>query len=261
MPGWPHDSVDVMGVRVSVADVPLLRRLLGEAVRTRRQLLVTFANPNYVMAAQRDSDLRELMNAFDLNLADGWGVVLAARILGRRLPTRMANDDLTDDVFGLAAQEGWRVYLLGNAPGVAATAGENLARWYPGVVVAGTQHGHWGVADGRVPAAHAERLIAEINEVKPDILQVGLGTPLQQTFVIENRDRLEVPVIITCGAYLEHLAERREWYPIWVLRLRIGFLYRLYRDPKRLWYRYTVELASYLLRLCRHRLRAPRSQA
>src|SRR5262245_38213281 len=98
MPVWPHDTVDVMGVRVSVADVPLLTRFINEAVRTRRQLLITFANPNYVMAAQRNRGLRDLMNSFDLNLADGWGVVLAAKILGRPLPTRMANDDLTDEL-------------------------------------------------------------------------------------------------------------------------------------------------------------------
>jgi N-acetylglucosaminyldiphosphoundecaprenol N-acetyl-beta-D-mannosaminyltransferase len=258
MPRWPHETVDVMGVRVSVADVPLLRRLMDEAVRTRRQLLVTFANPNYVMAAQRDPGLRDLMNSFDLTLADGWGVVLAARVLGRRLPCRMANDDLTDDIFGSAAAAGRRVYLFGNAPGVAAEAAENLEKWYPGVAVVGTQHGHWGAAGGRLPAEHADRIVAEINEAKPDILQVGLGTPLQQSFVIDNRDRLDVPVIITCGAYLEHLAERREWYPSWVLKLRIGFLYRLWRDPKRLWYRYTVELAAYLARLLRYRMRAAR---
>ncbi|HEY7484432.1 MAG TPA: WecB/TagA/CpsF family glycosyltransferase [Streptosporangiaceae bacterium] len=255
MPVWPHDTVDVMGVRVSVADVPLLRRFVGEAVQTRTQLLVTFANPNYVMAAQRNRGLRELMNSFDLNLADGWGVVMAAKILGRPLPARMANDDLTDDLFGSAAAEGWRIYLFGNAPGVADTAAVNLEKWFPGIHIVGTQHGHWGSDNGRLPAADTERIIAEINEAKPDILQVGLGTPLQQRFVAENRDRLEVPVIITCGAYLEHLAERREWYPTWVLRLRIGFLYRLYRDPKRLWYRYTVELASYLWRVFRHRAR------
>jgi N-acetylglucosaminyldiphosphoundecaprenol N-acetyl-beta-D-mannosaminyltransferase len=253
MPVWPHDTVDVLGVRVSVADLPRLTRWVIESVRTRRQLTITFANPNYVMAAQRNDRLRELMNSFDLNLADGWGVVLAARILGHPLPGRMANDDLTDDLFGLAAREGWRVFLFGNAPGVADTAAANLEAWYPGLEIVGTQHGHWGTSADRFPAEHAERLIAEINEAKPDILQVGLGTPLQQAFVTENRDRLEVPVIITCGAYLEHLAERRNWYPAWVLKLRVGFLYRLYRDPKRLWYRYTVELAAYLWRVLRHR--------
>jgi N-acetylglucosaminyldiphosphoundecaprenol N-acetyl-beta-D-mannosaminyltransferase len=182
-------------------------------------------------------------------------VVLATKIFGRPVPQRMANDDLTDEFFGLPARRGWSTFLFGNAPGVAETAAKNLGEWYPGLPVAGVQHGYWTVSGGRIDPADNDRLVEEINAARPDILHVGLGTPLQQAFVIENRDRLEVPVVITCGAYLEHLSERREWYPPWVLRLRIGWLYRLSRDPRRLWYRYTVELGSYVLRVFAHRIR------
>jgi N-acetylglucosaminyldiphosphoundecaprenol N-acetyl-beta-D-mannosaminyltransferase len=254
---WRHETVDVLGVRVSVADMPLLLGLMSEAVASRRQLTITFANPNYVMAAQKDEQLRELMNAFDVNLADGWGVVLAARVFGKPLPTRMANDDITDGIFGLPAEKGWRVYLFGSAPGVADQAARNLAEWYPGLNVVGTEHGYWDVERGHpgtFDPEDVERLVKHINAAKPDILHVGVPTPLQQIFVTENRDRLDVPVIITGGSYLDHLAERRHWFPPWVIKLRLGWLYRLTRDPRRLWYRYTVELADYLFRVARYRL-------
>lgn len=249
------DTVDVMGVRVSRVDVPALRRLMSEAIRERRRLTITFANPNYVMAARQDDRLRALMNGFDLTLADGWGVVLAARIFGRPVPGRMANDDLTAELFGLPATEGWRTFLFGNAPGVADAAAANLVRWHPGLEIVGTQHGHWADSSGQIPADDVERLVKEINAAEPDILHVGLGTPLQQIFVAENRDRLTAPVIVTCGAYLEHLAERQQYYPPWVLKLRIGWLYRLAREPKRLWRRYTIELGSYVVRIVAIRLR------
>src|SRR5262245_57128179 len=103
------DTVDVLGVRVSVADMDALLGAMRVAVRDREQLTITFANPNYVMAAQHDTKLRELMNGFDVNLADGWGIVLAAKIFGKPLPARMANDDITDGIFGLPAEENWRV--------------------------------------------------------------------------------------------------------------------------------------------------------
>ncbi|WP_018653344.1 WecB/TagA/CpsF family glycosyltransferase [Actinomadura flavalba] len=251
---WPHPTVDVLGVRVSRLDAAALRDRVERAVTERRKLTVTFANPDYVRRARRDAGLQALMNGFDLNLPDGWGVVLAARLFGRPVPGRMANDDLTDDLFGQPAAEGWSVYLFGNAPGVADEAAANLTRWYPGLTVAGTQHGHWA-RDGRIPGDTAERLVKEINAAAPDILHVGLGTPLQQEFVAAHRDRIDAPVIFTCGAYFEHLAERREYYPAWVLRLRVGFLYRLAREPRRLWRRYTVELGSYLARVVLHRLR------
>jgi N-acetylglucosaminyldiphosphoundecaprenol N-acetyl-beta-D-mannosaminyltransferase len=66
--------------------------------------------------------------------------------------------------------------------------------------------------------------------------------------------RLNAAVIITGGSYLDQLAERRHWFPPWVIKLRIGWLYRLFREPRRLWYRYTVELAEYLFRVVRYRL-------
>jgi N-acetylglucosaminyldiphosphoundecaprenol N-acetyl-beta-D-mannosaminyltransferase len=257
------DTVDVLGVQVSVADMDSLLAAMRAAVKTREQLTITFANPNYVMAAQRDTELRELMNSFDVNLADGWGIVLAARIFGKPLPTRMANDDITDGIFGLPAKEGWRVFLFGSAPGIADSAAENLAGWYPGLDVVGTEHGYWDVErghPGRFDQEDVDRIVAKINEAKPDILHVGVPTPLQQVFVTQNRERLDVPVIITGGSYLDHLAERRHWFPVWVIKLRIGWLYRLFREPRRLWHRYTVELGDYLFRVVRHRLKKGRQR-
>jgi len=180
-----------------------------------------------------------------------------------QLPSRVAgvHELLRFQLFGQPAEEGWRVFLFGNAPGIAEAAAANVRAWYPGVEVAGTQHGHWADEQGRIPAETAERLVEEINDAAPDILHVGLGTPLQQRFVAEYRDRLTAPVIITCGAYFEHLAERRDYYPAWVTKLRVGFLYRLAREPRRLWRRYTVELGAYLARVLHHRLRHGRAPA
>ncbi|MFI0351482.1 WecB/TagA/CpsF family glycosyltransferase [Actinomadura sp. 9N407] len=257
---WRQDTVDVLGVRVSRADAPALTRLMAAAIQAGERLTVTFANPDYVLKAAKDPELRDMINGFDLVLADGWGVVMASRIFGRPVPQRMANDDLTDELFGVPTDERWGVHLFGNAPGVADAAADNLRRWYPGLRITGTQHGHWAGPDGRIPADVAEQLVKEINAARPDILHVGLGTPLQQRFVTEYRDRLEVPVIFTCGAYFEHLAERRSYYPRWVLKLRVGFLYRLAREPRRLWRRYTIELGTYVWRVLAYRIRNGRQR-
>jgi N-acetylglucosaminyldiphosphoundecaprenol N-acetyl-beta-D-mannosaminyltransferase len=253
---WDHEQVDILGVRVSVADMPMLLDYMDRAVEKRERLAITFANPNYLMAARKKPELQDLMNEFDLNLADGWGIVLAARMYGQPLPTRMANDDITDGIFGLPATRGWRVFLFGSAPGVADDAARNLTEWYPGFNVVGTEHGFWDVErghPGRFDPEDVDHIVDKINASGADMLHVGVPTPLQQRFVIENRDRLEVPIIMTGGSYLDHLALRRNWYPPWVLQMRVGWLYRLAQDPKRLWHRYTVEIADYLFQVMRHR--------
>ncbi|HET7245819.1 MAG TPA: WecB/TagA/CpsF family glycosyltransferase, partial [Streptosporangiaceae bacterium] len=79
----------------------------------------------------------------------------------------------------------------------------------------------------------------------PDILHVSIPTPMQQNWVWQVADRLDVPVIITGGSYLDHLAERVYWYPGWVNTMRLGWAYRLTREPGRLWKRYSLDLAAY----------------
>lgn len=255
---YPHRKVDVLGVRVSDVDVPGLVDALRQAVQHRSKLTVSFVNPNYIMSGLRDPDLQAEINRFDVLLADGWGVVLAARCLGRPIGTRMANDDLEGELFRACDQGGWRVFLFGSAPGVADLAAANLTAGYPRLRVVGTVHGWLDVErghPGRFDAADADLVIAKINEAEPDLLIVGLPTPLQQRWVMENLDRLLVPVIMTGGSYLDHLAEHLRWYPPLVDRLRLDWLYRLARDPRRLWRRYTLELLDFGRRVLRARVR------
>jgi N-acetylglucosaminyldiphosphoundecaprenol N-acetyl-beta-D-mannosaminyltransferase len=241
-------KVDVLGVGVSRATMTELVELIDRAVEATTPLDVTFVNPNYLMAARRDPTLLAPLNAFDVMLADGWGIVWASRLLGDPLPERLANDDIEAPLFRLANDRGYRVFLFGSAPGVADVAAARLASSFPGVKVAGTQHGWLDVERGHrgvIADADTDRVIEAINDARPDVLIVGLPTPLQQRWVRANRSRIEAPVLITGGSYLDHLAERIGWYPRWVVRARLCWAYRLTREPRRLWRRYTLELAHY----------------
>lgn len=252
----------VLGVDVSVTDLDGLLRALDQAVEDRAPTLVSFVNPNYVMRGHEDADLRARMNAFDVMLADGWGVVAAARALGVRLPDRLSNDDIGPALFQLAARRGWRVFLFGSAPGVADRAARTLQDTVPGLQVVGALHGWFDALrghPGRFDPEDEATVLAAIEQARPDLLVVGLPTPLQQRWVVDNRERLAgVPVVMTGGSYLDHVAERLQWYPTWVLRARVGWLYRLAQDPRRLWHRYSVELVQYGLLLARELVRRRR---
>ena len=107
---------------------------------------------------------------------------------------------------------------------------------------------------GRYDEADVDMMVETINAAKPDILHVSIPTPMQQNWVWQVADRLDVPVIITGGSYLDHLAEGVDWYPHWVEKMRLGWAYRLYRDPRRLWKRYSLDLAAYGGMVLRQRL-------
>jgi N-acetylglucosaminyldiphosphoundecaprenol N-acetyl-beta-D-mannosaminyltransferase len=219
-----------------------------EAVKTRSRLTVSFLNPDYALRAHRLPGLREKINKFDMVLPDGWGVVLGARWLGYPAPDRQGNDDILPKVFAVSAEYGLSHCLLGYREGTAEKAAANLSSTFPGIPIAGTLHGHWDVMRGhqfRYDDEDSDRMVEAVNATNADILHVSLPTPLQQDWVWQVADRLNVPVIITGGAYLDHLAEKVYWYPPWAIKLRICWLYRLSKEPRRLWKRYSLDLMVY----------------
>lgn len=240
---------DLLGVGVTPIGTGALIAVISEAVRSRHQLMISFLNPNYLIAGHRRPRLRELMNRFDVMLSDGWGVVWGARLSGVDVPDRVANDDITRPLFELAETRGFGLFLFGSAPGIPEAAAERLLEAYPAIQIAGLQHGWMDVAHGhpgRYDDADTADLVRAINASHADILLVGLPTPMQQAWVWQNAMRLDVPVLMTCGSYLDHIAERIDWYPRWALKWHLCWLFRLGRDPQRLWYRYSLELVHFV---------------
>lgn len=255
--GLRRDQVEVLGVRISAIRLPDLMADLRCALRARTRLTLTFANPNYLVRAKKDPALRAQVNSFDHILTDGWGVMLAARMLGKKIPERLANDDLVRPLFGALAEHRSRVFLLGSAPGVADAAAVRLSSGFPGLNMVGTMHGYLDVEEGLqgwYSQAAVDRMVDAVNQADPDFLVVGLPTPKQQRFVTENLSRLTVPVIMTGGAWIDHLAERVDFYPRWVNRSRLCWAYRWAHEPRRLTHRYTVELADFGRRVLWQRL-------
>ena len=139
--------LNILGVRVD--DSPLAesvarchRMLRGAPVQGGGRLCqVATVNPEFVMRARRDAEFRRLLNGADLATPDGAGIILASVLLGQRLRGRTTGVALTDALAALAAREGYRLFLLGAEPGVAAEAGRAWAARYPGLHVAGAYPG------------------------------------------------------------------------------------------------------------------------
>jgi N-acetylglucosaminyldiphosphoundecaprenol N-acetyl-beta-D-mannosaminyltransferase len=239
---------DFVGIGLSCLSDEEFVEAVRDAVETRSRLAVSFINPDYVLRAHTTPGLIEKMNRFDIVLPDGWGVVLGGRWTGLPVPDRQGNDDICPKLFALSARREFSNFLFGCGEGVPERAAKNLTQTFPGLPIAGTLHGYWDVVrghPGRYDAADVDMMVDAINSSGADILHVSIPTPMQQNWVWEVADRLEVPVIITGGSYLDHLAERIYWYPQWTSKARLNWAYRLYRDPRRLWKRYSLDLMAY----------------
>jgi N-acetylglucosaminyldiphosphoundecaprenol N-acetyl-beta-D-mannosaminyltransferase len=190
----------------------------------RAHLIVT-ANPETVMAARRDADLAVAIRSADLVVADGVGIIWAARRLGYTLPGRVAGIDLMAELCAWAAGNDRTVFLLGGGAGVAERAARTLVAIYPGLRVAGTRHGQTGLWDGAA--------VAEVSAARPDLLFAGLGMPLQEKWLAKHLDRLNVRLAMGVGGSLDVLAGRVRRAPPWARRLHLEWLYRLVHQPSR----------------------------
>jgi N-acetylglucosaminyldiphosphoundecaprenol N-acetyl-beta-D-mannosaminyltransferase len=219
-------SIRVLGVRVDDLDTVGTLDRIEELLAAGGHHLVATVNPEFVMLARRDPEFHRLLESAALCLADGWGVTWAARRQGRPLPTRVTGVDLIPALAERAARKGWRLFLLGAAPGVAEVVARLLTAEHPALVIAGC---HAGLA-GPEGDEESLRLIAA---ARPDIVLVAYGAPRQEVWIARNLARLEAGVGIGVGGAFDYLSGRVPRAPAWMRRAGLEWLYRLLRQPWR----------------------------
>jgi N-acetylglucosaminyldiphosphoundecaprenol N-acetyl-beta-D-mannosaminyltransferase len=197
---------------------------------------VVTPNADHTVMLQEHEGLREAYLDADMVLADGFPVIWASRLLGRRLPERVPGSDLVPALFEAAdPKRRLRTFLLGAAPGVAERAAIRIQGEWPGVEVADTYSPPFGFEHDEV---EQERMLARIRAASPDVLVIGLGAPKQELWVHKNRDKISASAALCVGATIDFLAGEKTRAPKWLQRLRLEWFYRMMGEPRRLVRRY-----------------------
>ena len=208
-------------------------------------------NANCLNLLSGSPGLREFFRGADVVFCDGWGVMLAARLLGGRIPVRITYADWAWQLAAFAEAEGLSLFLLGARPGVAQMAARRLRARHPNLDISGTKHGYFDHASG---SRGNEALLRAINAAKPDILIVGLGMPLQERWLMENRHRIDAGVALTGGAVFDYVSGGLRRGPRLLTGNGFEWLARLLVEPRRLWRRYLLGNPIFLLRVLGQRL-------
>ena len=235
-------AIQILGVRVDCVDFQQTLDLISAWIAQSRVQAETTedsashpspfprqvctVNPEFIMAARRHPAFAQVLVAADLCTPDGIGVLWAARLAGVRLDERVTGSDAIYRLCERAALQGWRIFFLGAAAGVAERAAAELARLYPGLRVAGTYGG--SPADADWPQIR-QRLAAE----QADLLFVAYGHPRQDTWIQQHREELPVAVALGVGGAFDFVAGVTRRAPLWLRRLGLEWLYRLVRQPWR----------------------------
>ena len=246
---WTVPVTQIGGLPIAIIDRAQSAELMVDVALDRRDspqppVIITSANGQVLSLCAREPATNKLFMETDLIHADGMSLVFASRRYCKTpLPERICTTDFFHDVALVGQQRGARMFFLGGTGAVAAEAARRMCALYPKLDIV-------GYAGGYIRRAGEEdRAVEAINAAKPDILWVGLGVPLEQSFALRNRHRLRVGLIKTAGGLFDVLSGEKSRAPQWIIDAGFEWAYRWYLEPRRLGLRYlmTNPHALYLL--------------
>ena len=232
-PGQHPDEIESLNVPVHTVTmeqtIDLARQFMDQPGCTQ----IATVNPEFVMTAQEDAQFTAVLREADLCIPDGIGLVVASRWIGRPLPERVPGSELVYRLAEAAAEHGWRLFLLGAAPGVADEAADLLQARYPALTISGTYAGSPDMAEN-------EQIVSLINDSEADMLFVAYGAPNQDKWINRNREKLtSIRLAMGVGGSLDFVTGRAQRAPNWVQSIGMECLHRLLKEPWR-WRRMLV---------------------
>lgn len=199
---------------------------------------VVTPNVDHIVKLENDMEFRNVYNDADLILTDGMPLIWISKVLRNPIKEKISGSDLFPIICKLAAENDYKVFLLGAKEGVGQIAAQNLMKKYQNLNIVGTYSPPIGFEKD---SYELKKIIEMVNRVKPDILAVGLGAPKQEKFIFKYKSDLKVPVSLAIGASIDFEAGNIKRAPIWMQRTGLEWFYRLCKEPKRMFKRYLID--------------------
>jgi N-acetylglucosaminyldiphosphoundecaprenol N-acetyl-beta-D-mannosaminyltransferase len=249
------NPVNLMGVRIDPIDVTSLHRVIACEIKRSGHVLLNHVNVHCLNLAYGRPWLRTILNSSKITFCDGFGVILGARILGHTLPPRITYADWIWQLAEFAELQNFSFFFLGARPGVAERAASRLKERFQGVRILGVQHGYFSKDTGSL---ENESVLNKINRLRPNILIVGLGMPLQERWLMNNWNRIDANIGLTGGGIFDYVSGNVSRAPHWVTDHGLEWLGRLIIEPRRLWRRYLLGNPLFIYRIIKERFNMAR---
>ena len=243
----------MLGIGIDALDMPTAVERILDGVRGRVRGYVCVTGVHGIVEAQRDAELRRILNESFLTTPDGMPTVWVGRAQGLAI-SRVYGPDLMLAVCRAGVKQGVRHFLYGGAGGVAEALRERLTARIPALAVVGTYTPPFRALD----ASEERELVARISSARPDIIWVGLSTPKQERFMAGYHRRLDAALMIGVGAAFDMHTGRTRQAPRWMQRTGLEWFFRLATEPRRLWRRYLRNNPIFVVRIVQQWLQPAR---
>ena len=240
----------MLGVRIGTRSLAELVSASASTIRERRESFVfACANPHSLVAAHRDAEFREALERASAVVADGVGCMWAAALAGTSIGPRITGSAYFVAMMTALNEAGGKAFFFGSSDEVLRKLAARVTVDFPHVTLAvlSPPFRPWSEEENAL-------MIADIQRFAPDVLWVGMTAPKQEKWVAANASRLHIPVIGSIGAVFDYYAGVTRRAPQWICDAGLEWLYRLPREPKRLWRRTLVSAPLFLWLVFRERL-------
>ncbi|MBT8199855.1 MAG: WecB/TagA/CpsF family glycosyltransferase, partial [Acidimicrobiia bacterium] len=228
------DRIDVLGVGVSAINMEMAVVEIARWIEHGRREYVCVTGVHGVMESQDDPGLKRIHNESGLTTPDGMPMVWAGHKAGAEHMSRVYGPDLMLEISEFGVEKGWKHFYYGGSEEIPALLAEKMSERFPGIDIVGT----FSPPFRPLTEDESQKIVEMINGSGADLVWVGLSTPKQERWMAAHRDQLRAPALLGVGAAFDMHAGQLSQAPAWMQQRGLEWLYRVIKEPKRLWRRY-----------------------
>jgi N-acetylglucosaminyldiphosphoundecaprenol N-acetyl-beta-D-mannosaminyltransferase len=216
---------EILNLKIINTDYDEFMRHIRSDIENNKKSTIVAINPEKIMKLEEDERLNRFVQNAEYLIPDGVGILMASKKLGGSITNRLTGVDTMDRICRLASEHGYRIFLLGSKDEVVNAAKAGLLETYPNIRIVGVKSGY---------DINEDEVVKEINDSKAQILFVAMGSPSQEFWIEENRNRLNVNIFQGVGGSFDVLGDYVKRAPEWMQDRGLEWLNRLYHNPKRI---------------------------
>ncbi len=240
-----HAEINLLGIKFQNMTMSEAVERIAAHIGSNERRKIFFVNPDCFNKIFSDKGYFELLHKADYIFPDGIGVHLACKMINNPLKENINGTDMLPFLCQMALQRGFSFYLVGGKPGIAARMKARLENDYPGLKIAGEQHGYF---DREKDSA---AVLSRINEQRPDILLVAFGVPVQEKWIEDNFDKINCRIAMGVGGLFDFYSGNIKRAPTWMREIGMEWFFRFLMEPKRMFKRYFVGNPVFIFRVLR----------
>jgi len=217
----------LLGLQIHDFEMDDLIELLDKIIIKNEKIIIYGYSANIYSRLKKMPEFVFFFQNMDIIIADGQGIPILARIFGIDIKRRIGIVNLANNLLELANKKKYKVLLFGATPEMNIKANENIKRLYPNIKLCR------GI-DGYFKKNEEMSIVRKISEEKPDILYIGISSPIKEWFALNYKELLNVKIIVPCGGWIDVIGGKAKRPPFTLKWFPVTWIFRFLQEPRRL---------------------------